>query len=68
MVIGVGIDLQVFRPELLALADVDRVHAVRQREFLQHDRDLASVGRGPRVQIYHFAPSSLIKKCVSRES
>ena len=43
----VGRDFQERGPELIALADVDRKHAVIEPAFLQHDVDLAGVARGP---------------------
>ena len=50
----VGADLQEFRLELVALADVDGVRGVLQAALLQHDGDLAAVGRRPRVEIDHL--------------
>jgi len=48
--------LQVLRAgtyELLARADVDRVHAVGNARFLEHDVDLVPVGRRPGVEVDH---------------
>jgi hypothetical protein len=38
-------DLEERRLELLVLVDVDRVHRIGQRQFLEQDRDLAAVRR-----------------------
>ena len=46
-------DLQKFRLELLVLADVDRMHRVRQLHLLERDGGLAAVGRRPGVEIEH---------------
>ena len=46
-------DLQEFRVELFAFADVDGVGGIGQADFLEHDRGLAAVGRGPGVEIDH---------------
>src|SRR5262249_52676405 len=52
--LAVRVDLQVFGRELLAVrTDVDLVDVVRQGAFLQHDGDLASVGRAPRIEFDH---------------
>src|SRR6185437_14807527 len=40
-------DLQELGLELLALADIDRMHRVREAHLLERDRDLAAVGRVP---------------------
>src|SRR5258708_791600 len=37
--------------ELIPLADVDRMHVIGKRQFLQHDGDFASVRRAPSVQV-----------------
>ncbi len=50
----VGGDLQELRLELLALGDVDLVHAVGQPALFQHDGNLAAVGRAPRVKFDHL--------------
>ena len=47
----VGRDFQEFRFELLALADVHRVHIVGQAHLFQRDGDLPAVRRGPVVQV-----------------
>ena len=39
--------------ELIALADVDGVHAPRQAALFQHDVDFVAIGRGPRVDVDH---------------
>src|SRR5262249_62104817 len=44
------------RRELLFLPEVDRDHLVGKPGLLEHDGDLPSVRRGPRVEIDH-APS-----------
>ncbi len=49
----VGADLEEIGLELLVLGDVDRVRGVIQAALLQHDGDLAAVGRRPRVKIDH---------------
>src|SRR5262249_12886354 len=49
----VGAEPQELRLELLALGDVDRVGRILEPAFLEHDRDLAAVGRGPGVKIDH---------------
>ena len=51
----VGAYGEEFGRELLARADVDRVHAVRQAALLEHDVDLVAVGRGPRIHFNHRA-------------
>jgi hypothetical protein len=44
---------QELSAELLVRIDVDCDHAIRQPDFLEHDRDLAAVRRRPRVEIDH---------------
>src|SRR4051794_2292617 len=39
--------------ELLALADINRVHVVLEPGLLEHDVDLVSVGRGPGIEVDH---------------
>ncbi|CFM29709.1 Uncharacterised protein [Bordetella pertussis] len=51
----VGRDGQEFRLELLALADVDGVYAVRQAGLFEKERDLVAVGSRPVVEIDHGA-------------
>ncbi|MBA7484260.1 hypothetical protein ES707_19784 [subsurface metagenome] len=46
-------DLQKVRLELLALADLDRDHLVRQPGLLEEHRDLVAVRRGPVIEIDH---------------
>ena len=40
--------------ELLAAADVDRLHPVGQRRLFQEDGDLVAVRRGPVVEVDHW--------------
>ena len=47
----VGADGQELLAELVALADVDRVHAVGQAGLLEQDVDLVAVGRGPGIDV-----------------
>src|SRR5262249_4529358 len=45
------------------LADVDRVHGVREPELLERDRGLAAVRGGPGVEIDHgSSPLSFLKR------
>jgi len=46
-------DLQEVRLELLALADVDRVHVVAQAGLFEKQGNLVAVGRGPVIQVDH---------------
>src|SRR5262249_54211690 len=49
----VRVERGVARRQLLLLAEVDRDHPVRQSRLLEHDGDLPSVRRRPRVEIDH---------------
>ncbi|MNN95403.1 hypothetical protein D3C81_2142010 [compost metagenome] len=46
-------DFQKVRLKLLTLADVDRVHVVRQAGFFEKQGDLVAVGGGPVIQVDH---------------
>ena len=50
----VGADLQEVGLELLVLGDVDRMCGIVEPALLEHDGDLAAVGRRPRVEIDHL--------------
>src|SRR5512139_285323 len=50
----VGADAQELGLELLTLGDVDLVHAIGQPALLQHYRNLAAVGRAPRMKLDHL--------------
>src|SRR5713101_99360 len=41
--------------ELLTLANIDRMNLILEPAFLEHDRDLPSVRRSPRVEINHLS-------------
>jgi hypothetical protein len=43
--------------ELVAGADVHRMHVVRQAALLEHDVHLVAVGRGPRIHFDHRTSS-----------
>src|SRR5258706_1935193 len=47
----VGGDLEEIRLELVAGADVDRVHVVGRARFLEHDVDFVAVRRRPSVEV-----------------
>src|SRR6185436_9156252 len=49
----VGSDREKRRRELLASTDVDGNHLVLEPGFLEKDRDLVPVGRGPVVEVDH---------------
>src|SRR6185369_13472218 len=49
--------------ELVVLTNVDRVHAVRQAEFFEHDGYLAPVRRGPRIKIQHRFSWVEMRRC-----
>jgi hypothetical protein len=51
--LAVRVDGDEGRRELLALRDIHLVHPVGQLAFLQHDGNLAAVGRAPCVQFDH---------------
>ena len=51
--LAVGIDGQELRRELLAARDVDPDHLIWQRDFLEHDGDLAPVRRCPGIKVDH---------------
>ena len=44
---------QKYRPKLLVLADVDRMHGVGEPQLFECNGSLAAVGRGPRIEINH---------------
>src|SRR6267142_500585 len=56
----VGRDRQELGLELVARADVDRVHAVFEPGLLEHDVDLVAVGRRPRIEIDQAIPFSRV--------
>src|SRR5262249_7671173 len=49
----VGTDLEKVGRELLALADVDGMRLIGQREFLECNGNFSPIGRGPSVKIDH---------------
>jgi hypothetical protein len=51
----VGRNLEEGGLELLVLAKVDGMDAVREPDFLQHDRHFQAVRRGPGVKLDHGA-------------
>ena len=51
-------DLQKIRLELVALADIHRMRGVGDAQFLEQDRDLPAVRRGPKIEIEHYAYSA----------
>jgi len=52
----VGRYLEELRLELVAGADVDRVHVVGRARFLEHDVDLVAVWGRPGVELDHGIP------------
>src|SRR3954469_25612837 len=57
-----------FGLELLARADVDRMHAVLELALLEHDVDFVSVGRRPGVEVDHSFTSCFPKFLPARRS
>ena len=52
--LAVRVDLQIVGGELLAVrADVDLVHVIGEAALLEHDGDLAAVGRAPGIEFDH---------------
>ena len=49
----VRVDREIFRFELIPLADIDRVHFVRQTDLFQHDRNFFSVRCAPGIELNH---------------
>ena len=67
----VGRDCEKFRVELIALPDIDEMQLVREPAFLEHDRDLPPVRRGPiikldRFGLRHLALLPSLPRCVSK--
>ena len=53
----VRIDRQIFRLELVPLADVDRMNFIGHADLFEHDRNFLAVGRAPGVELNHdFIP------------
>ena len=65
--LGIGIEGEIFRAELLAAARVDRHGRVREPGLFQIERDLARVGRAVEIEFQHVVcPFVDLKRVVWR--